>query len=117
MYKVCSSRLLAGQEGVSQCYFARSRLTFELRELSRLCCLSVIPWISFTSFEHAMRSPPDSVPRFVFGRHREVGSRRCMPVSIALHHALADGFHAGLFFELFQTELQTARADQGLGSS
>ncbi|MBZ0114735.1 MAG: chloramphenicol acetyltransferase [Thermoanaerobaculia bacterium] len=71
---------------------------------------SAIPWISFTSFEHALQLPGDSNPRVVFGRHREVAGRRQMPVSLALHHALADGLHAGRFFESFQNSLDLVSA-------
>jgi chloramphenicol O-acetyltransferase type A len=67
---------------------------------------SVLPWIHFTSFQHARRrDPEDSVPRIVFGRHRAYGERLLMPVSLSLHHALADGLHAGRFFEYFEREL------------
>ncbi len=67
---------------------------------------SVLPWIHFTSFRHARRSDPDdSVPRLVFGKYQEEGGRLGMPVSLSLHHALADGLHAGRFFENFQREL------------
>lgn len=67
---------------------------------------SVIPWVSFTSFTHARRrSGEGSVPRFVFGRHQIAGDRRRMPVSVEVHHALADGLHVGRFFEAFQRHL------------
>jgi chloramphenicol O-acetyltransferase type A len=40
---------------------------------------SVIPWVSFSSFAHARsRAAGDSVPKIVFGRHREVCGRRLM---------------------------------------
>lgn len=67
---------------------------------------SVIPWVAFTSFAHARRARrEDSVPKIVFGRHQEEGGRRRMPVSLEVHHALADGLHAGRFFERFQAGL------------
>lgn len=71
---------------------------------------SVLPWIHFTSFQHARRSDPDdSVPRIVFGRYRQDGDRLLMPVSLSIHHALADGLHAGRFFEYFERELAETR--------
>jgi chloramphenicol O-acetyltransferase type A len=45
------------------------------------------------------------VPKIVFGRHREAGGRRWMPVSVEVHHALVDGLHVGRFFERFQALL------------
>lgn len=74
---------------------------------------SVLPWIHFTSFQHARRDDPqDSVPRLTFGKYAAEGDRLLMPVSLSLHHALADGLHAGRFFEKFQWELD---ALAGLG--
>lgn len=70
---------------------------------------SVIPWVSFTSFSHARRwGTTDSVPKIVFGRHREEGERRVMPVSVEVHHALMDGLDVGRFFDAFQTRLDGA---------
>ena len=64
---------------------------------------SVLPWLSFTSFAHARkRNPEDSVPKIVFGKYREEGSRFKMPVSVEVHHALMDGVHVGRYIELLQ---------------
>ncbi len=68
--------------------------------------LTTLPWISFTSFDHAYRQPGDSVPRLVFGRHRASGGRRLMPFSLSLHHALADGIHAGRFLEHLEESMR-----------
>jgi chloramphenicol O-acetyltransferase type A len=69
---------------------------------------SVLPWISFTSFAHARRSPAtDCIPRIVFGKRDrgEAGAYK-MPISIEVHHALVDGLHVGRFLERFQHLLQ-----------
>lgn len=73
---------------------------------------SVLPWLAFTSFQHARRRDPgDSVPKIVFGRYRDAGGGRLeMPVSVELHHALADGLHAARFFERFQERLDDPEA-------
>lgn len=65
---------------------------------------TALPWIAFTGFRHArMPVPGDSIPRIVFGKHHEdARGRRMMPVSLEVHHALADGLHAGRFFAGFQ---------------
>lgn len=61
---------------------------------------SSIPWIAFTSFEHASAAnPDDSIPKIVFGkRHRADGGEK-LPVSVSVHHALMDGLAVGRFFE------------------
>lgn len=68
---------------------------------------SVLPWVSFTSFSHARRcwGGEESVPRIVFGRHRQADGGRRMPVAVEVHHALMDGLHVGRFFERFQHHL------------
>ncbi len=63
---------------------------------------SVIPWISFTSFQHASYKTQDSIPRIVFGKYFIQNERLLMPVSVEVHHSLMDGFHVGEYFNLFQ---------------
>jgi len=71
---------------------------------------SIIPWISFTGFGHASDPhPDDSTPRIVFGKYFQEADRFKMPVSIELHHALADGYHMGQYFETFQAQLNLAK--------
>jgi chloramphenicol O-acetyltransferase type A len=67
---------------------------------------SVLPWLDFTSVSHARDfNKVDSAPYITFGKITEAGGRRTMPVSIHVHHALADGLHVAQFVELFQNSL------------
>ncbi len=67
---------------------------------------STLPWISFTSVQHAQDSTKgNSVPKVVFGKYFNENNKLLMPLSVEVHHALADGFHVGLFFEKFQIEI------------
>ncbi|HEY0068040.1 MAG TPA: chloramphenicol acetyltransferase [Flavisolibacter sp.] len=67
---------------------------------------SSIPWINFTQLSHARSfSFKDSCPKISFGRMTEENGRRTMPVSIHVHHALMDGYHAGQYVELFQERM------------
>jgi chloramphenicol O-acetyltransferase type A len=64
---------------------------------------SALPWIDFTSVSHARSfSFPDSSPKISFGMMTEENGKRKMPVSVHVHHALADGYHVGLFYNKFQ---------------
>lgn len=64
---------------------------------------SSVPWINFTSLSHARSfSHNDSIPKISFGRMTKENGRCTMPVSIHVHHALMDGYHVGMFVELFQ---------------
>ena len=64
---------------------------------------SSIPWINFTSVSHARSfSFNDSIPKITFGKMVESQSKKTMPVSIHVHHALMDGWDVGQFLEYFQ---------------
>lgn len=69
---------------------------------------SVIPWVSFTSFQHARRhEKDDSIPRIVFGKYFEQNGKTLMPISVEVHHSLVDGYHVGLYFEILQKEMDS----------
>jgi len=64
---------------------------------------SSLPWIRFRSISHARSfSFADSCPKISFGKMTEVSGTRSLPVSVHVHHALADGYHAGQFLDRFQ---------------
>ncbi|MBS1792883.1 MAG: chloramphenicol acetyltransferase [Acidobacteria bacterium] len=64
---------------------------------------SIIPWISFTSVSNAMRlDERQTIPRLVFGRVFEEAGRKKIPHAIEIHHAIADGLHAGRYFMKLQ---------------
>jgi chloramphenicol O-acetyltransferase type A len=62
---------------------------------------STLPWLRFTHFTNAM-ALGDSVPRIVFGRRWQDGSRWRMPVSLEVHHAVVDGLDVRRFIEAFE---------------
>ena len=68
---------------------------------------SVLPWLDFTSISHARQAfhSDDSAPQITFGKMTEAAGRRTMPVSIHVHHGLADGLHVAQFVERFQARL------------
>ncbi|MEM6377714.1 MAG: chloramphenicol acetyltransferase [Bacteroidota bacterium] len=65
--------------------------------------ISVLPWLPFTSLQHAMHyHPTDSVPRIAWGKYTKQGTKTQLPISIQAHHALVDGMDMGLFYERLQ---------------
>ena len=67
---------------------------------------SPIPWVSFSGFRHPFRAGGNlSIPMIVFGKHYERDGDRFIPVGLTLHHGLADGYHAGLFFSRLQEKM------------
>jgi chloramphenicol O-acetyltransferase type A len=78
--------------------------TFDPRdhELDRIH-FSVIPWVAFSHFKNPKKAGSgDSIPKIVFGKYFEAGDRIQMPLAVEVHHALADGYHVGLYFEKVQ---------------
>ena len=68
--------------------------------------VSCIPWVSFTSISHPdKKDDTRSIPRITWGRYFRQQGELLMPVSLQLHHGLADGYHAGLFFSHLQKQL------------
>jgi len=64
--------------------------------------MSVIPWISFSSFSHATHNrSSNGIPRIVFGKMKKDDCR--IPLSLDVHHALMDGLHTGRFVEEIQS--------------
>jgi len=64
---------------------------------------SSIPWISFTSIQHARKfRTGDSIPKLVFGKFFKEGDRLKMPLSVEVHHALLDGYHVSEYFKKYQ---------------
>ncbi|MCH2023492.1 MAG: chloramphenicol acetyltransferase [Saprospiraceae bacterium] len=73
-----------------------------------LIFVSAIPWVSFTGFVHARKTcESDSVPRFVIGKFFKEKDQLLLPISVEVHHALADGFHIGQFLEKIQLEFDS----------
>jgi chloramphenicol O-acetyltransferase type A len=64
---------------------------------------SALPWINFTSLSHARSFTwPDSCPKISIGKLTEENGKKSMPISVHVHHGLADGYHVGLFLEKLQ---------------
>lgn len=71
-----------------------------------LLYITSIPWISFTGITHPVHmSPVDSIPRISWGKYFEEGEKVKLPLSVQVHHALADGVHVGQYFIRLQEML------------
>lgn len=67
---------------------------------------SALPWVRFTGLSHARSfGYPDSCPKISVGQTYAEGAATLMPVSVNVHHGLADGYHVGLFLAAFQEQL------------
>ncbi|MCT4699517.1 chloramphenicol acetyltransferase [Tenacibaculum haliotis] len=67
---------------------------------------SALPWVNFTGHkEPNSGNKNDSVPQLAFGKINVIDTKKMMPVSVNVNHALVDGYHVGQFFDKFQAEL------------
>lgn len=65
--------------------------------------ISCIPWISFTGFNLNIYDDAKYLcPIFTIGKYYQRDNRTIIPVSVQLHHALCDGYHAGLIFQTLE---------------
>ena len=61
-------------------------------------------------------SEPAFFPIIVMGKYEESGGAVRMPVALSIAHAVADGYHAALFFRYLQEEMD-ALAASGAGTA
>lgn len=67
---------------------------------------SALPWLNFTGHKEPFSGVKDhAVPKLAFGKFSQKGGALMMPVSVAVNHALVDGYHMGEFFKQYQIEL------------
>ena len=66
--------------------------------------ITSIPWVSFTDFQIDMYGTNGKwiMPLVAIGKFFNFGDKVLMPVSIKLHHATCDGYHAGIFYNELQ---------------
>jgi chloramphenicol O-acetyltransferase type A len=89
----------------------KARTDLQRHPTQDLIRYSTLPWMDFTSVSHARDlNQKDSAPYITFGKITELHGRRTMPVSIHVHHALADGLHVAMFVELFEKYLASPDA-------
>ncbi|OIQ28602.1 MAG: chloramphenicol acetyltransferase [Bacteroidetes bacterium MedPE-SWsnd-G2] len=66
---------------------------------------SAIPWLNFSGHKEPASGLLESVPKLAFSKIVEQNGKLMMNVAISVNHALADGYHIGLFSEKFQSVL------------
>jgi chloramphenicol O-acetyltransferase type A len=65
--------------------------------------ISMIPWSSFTSFNLNINNGGDFLlPIITGGKYSQVNDELFLPVSLQMHHAVCDGYHAGVFMNDLQ---------------
>ena len=69
-------------------------------------CISCTPWTTFTGYgSRVSNGEPSFFPIVLMGKYTQHGKKVLMPVNITIAHAVADGYHVGLFFQYLQEEI------------
>ena len=76
-------------------------------DVQSLYFISCVPWVQYTALIQPVCGGEDSNPRITWGKYQtnEKG-RVMMPLSVLLHHSLADGLHIARFYEGFNKHVQ-----------
>ena len=67
--------------------------------------VSSLPWMHYSQLQHPAVSPDDSNPRINWGKYVTANGRTTLPVTLTVHHALADGLHISRFYQKLEEEL------------
>lgn len=64
--------------------------------------ISTLPWLHYTQLVQPVACGEESNPRITWGKYQpDAAGRMIMPLSVLVHHALADGLHIAQFYEAF----------------
>ena len=67
---------------------------------------SVTPRLKFTSVKHASNNYRTDTPLIVFGKIHQEGEKLLKPVSVQMHHALADANDIAKYIESFEQKIE-----------
>ena len=72
--------------------------------------ISINPFTCFDSCSFSLKNAKGYFsPMLFMGKYEEAEGKYLMPVSFTFHHAVADGYHAQIFFDTFQRLLKNPR--------
>ena len=69
--------------------------------------VSTLPWLHYTQLIQPVACGEDSNPRFAWGKYQPNDKgRMMMPMSVLVHHGLADGVHIAKFYDNFDRQME-----------
>ena len=61
--------------------------------------VSCLPWVRYNHFDmHIFDEGKFLAPVITWGKYEETNGKYIMPLTMNIHHAVADGFHLSRFF-------------------
>jgi chloramphenicol O-acetyltransferase type A len=90
----------------------KSKKLFNGYQGADLLHMTTLPWFKFKGMEHAftLNQEDPGVPKIGYGQLEMQADKVILPISIGLHHALADGYHMHLFMQELETVIQKYRS-------
>ena len=93
----------------------RRRLDGSLREdanVESMYFISTLPWLHYSALIQPVAGGEESNPRITWGAFvPDAEGRLQMPVTLLVHHALADGSHMAMFYDALRAELAALAGD------
>lgn len=93
----------------------RRRLDGSLREdasVESMYFISTLPWLHYSALIQPVAGGEESNPRITRGAFApDAEGRLQMPVTLLVHHALADGSHIAKFYDALRAELTVLTGD------
>lgn len=84
----------------------KKTIVLEDEDRDDLIYISSVKWVSFTGVTHPYDNKKiDSFPRITWGKYFTDQNQTWIPFSIAAHHSLCDGAHAGLIYNRLLNEI------------
>ena len=79
----------------------------EEAEVQSMYFISTLPWLYYTQLIQPVACGDESNPRFTWGKYQQnAEGRMMMPLSVLVHHALADGVHIAKFYDGFEKQMK-----------
>ncbi len=73
----------------------------EDEDVQSMYFISTLPWLHYTALIQPVACGEESNPRIIWGKYAEKDGRVMLPLTVLVHHALADGLHIARFYEEF----------------
>lgn len=87
----------------------KARIMTDGDDIESYVFVSNLPWVHYTDLKAPSDSDGMSNPHIFWGGYEEDWKGRLMmPVTLHAHHALADGYHYGLFFNALNRRIREA---------
>lgn len=69
--------------------------------------VSSLPWVHYTAMIQPVAGGDESNPRLTWGKYEpDAQGRLMLPMTVLLHHALADGLHLGQFYQALPRQME-----------